>query len=71
MTEKELKPKYAVGSLVEYTDRHNRQCIGKVRHIEGKWWEGCEPYLVYCLQHPTYQNGNFYCGEDAITGTAE
>lgn len=71
MTERTLQPKYKTGSVVEYTDRHGRICRGKVRSIDGHWWEGCEPYLIYRLQHPTYRDGNFYCAEDKITGNVK
>ncbi|EQA5722283.1 hypothetical protein ACX4ER_003908 [Cronobacter dublinensis] len=66
-----LQPKYNVGDIVNYTDRHGRKQVGKVRAIEGKWFGYASgPYLVYNLAHPTYQNGQFYCKEDVIKGLA-
>lgn len=64
-----LQPKYDVGTRVIYTDRHGRIQSGVVRSIEGKWFGYASgPYLIYRLSHPTYHNGNFYCGEGEITG---
>ncbi|QGF22002.1 hypothetical protein PQB85_gp45 [Erwinia phage Midgardsormr38] len=67
--EKALQPKYAVGVRVVYVDRHGREQSGVVREVTGHWrGYRAGPSLSYSVGHPTYQNGVFYCGEDAISG---
>lgn len=61
-----LKPIYAVDSVVSYTDRHGRSQVGKVIDIEGRWTFRGSIYLIYRVQHPTYQHGYFYCGEEEL-----
>lgn len=61
-----LKPKYAVGETVSYTDNHGRLQVGDVIDIEGQWPFAGDPYLVYRVQHPTYRNGYFYCHESSL-----
>lgn len=64
-------PKYHVGQIVVYEDRHGRTQSGEVRSIEANWhgWAKSDhpPLIIYRLAHPTYHNGQFYCTDAAIS----
>lgn len=68
--ERPATPEYARGASVFYTDRNGRLQNGRVLNIEAHWpgWAaaGKEPYLIYTVEHPSYHNGRFNCGTDAI-----
>lgn len=71
----EAAPAYIVGSIVLYTDRHQRLQQGRVRGIKASWAGYAKPdrlpLIIYRLEHPTYQNGQFYTTAENILGPVE
>lgn len=69
MAAKSVTPLFDVGEVVEYEDRQRRVQTGAVKAIEAHWY-GRDPYIVYELEHPTYQGRHFYCGPESIIGVS-
>lgn len=64
---KPAKPQVNIGQTVLYSDHQGRCQSGRILSIEAKWapWAGSEqePFITYCVEHPTYKNRRHYTSE--------
>lgn len=64
-------PRFSVGQMVQYRDRQNRLCVGKVLSIEAKWpkWSrqaNKNPLITMAVEHPTYRDRRIYINQDEV-----
>lgn len=56
---KSVKPKFAFGQVVHYTDHHGRPQTGSVKRITAHWHPDGSAYVSYVVSHPTYRGKRF------------
>lgn len=71
MPEITVNPKFAIGQVVAYSDRHQREQRGIVQSIEARWdAEFPEPLVIYRVSLSSDRNRVFYVVETDLSPAA-